>query len=316
MKKVLALVNEEENINYKKILLEKGIETVFAQTDDENEIAKKAVGAEAIIFASTRFTDSLFSLLPDLKIISRRGIGIDTVDIESATRHKVKVCNCQSYGAKDVAQHTVALMLSLIHRIPTYDNRLKDENNWCYTDIPMACRLCEKKVGIVGFGRISKAISAMLSGFGAEVLVYDPYTSKESAEKLGVKVVSLDELLTTADIISLNAPLTDSTRHMINEDAINKMKNGAMIINTGRGALIDEEALVKALENGKLSGAALDVYENEPFDNDSKLRSLKNVVLTPHIAWHSTEAIRDLDVEVTQNIIDYFEKKPLKNALN
>lgn len=312
MKKVLALVNEEENINYKKILLTKGIETVFCESTDEEVIAKEGKGAEAIIFAATRFTDSLFSKLPDLKIISRRGIGIDTVDMAAATKHGVKVCNCQGYGAKDVAQHTVALMLSLIHRIPTYDSRVKKDNNWGYMDVPMATRLGERTVGIVGFGRISRVIASMLKGFGTRILVYDPYVS----EAEGVEAVSFDELLKRADIISVNAPLTESTRHMINKDAISKMKDGAMIINTSRGPLIDEEVLIDALESGKLRGAALDVFETEPFKNESKFRTLENVILTPHIAWHSTEAIRDLDIEVTQNIIDYFEGKPLKNCLN
>ena len=316
MKKVLALVNEKENINYKKILLEKGIETVFCETSDEEEIAAAGKDAEAIIFAGTKFTESLFSKLPNLKIISRRGIGIDTVDMAAATRHGVKVCNCQGYGAKDVAQHTVALLLSLIHRIPTYDSRIKTENSWYYLDVPFASRLSEKTVGIVGFGRISRSVAKVILAFGARVLVFDPFVKSEDAEREGVTSVSLDTLLESSDIISLNAPLTDGTRHMINAETIGKMKEGAMIVNTSRGPLIDESALVTALESGKLSGAAMDVFESEPFSEDSPLRKLWNVVLTPHVAWHSAEAIRDLDIEVTQNIIDYFEGKPLKNALN
>ncbi len=316
MKKVVALVNEKENINYKKILLEKGIETVFLESTNEDEIAEVAKDAEAIIFAATRFTDSLFAKLPNLKVISRRGIGIDTVDVEAATKHGVKVCNCQSYGAKDVAQHTVALMLSLIHRIPTYDRRLKKDNNWSYTDVPMACRLSEKNVGIVGFGRISREIARVVKAFGTKVLVYDPYISETVAENFGVEAVLLEELLKNSDIISLNAPLTQATRHLINKDTICMMKDQALIINTSRGALIAEDDLVEALESGRLGGVALDVFENEPFENECKLRALENVVLTPHVAWHSSEAIRDLDIEVTQNIIDYFEGKKLKNAMN
>lgn len=316
MKRILDLASEKEDINYKRFFLEKGIEIVFLNSNDEDAIAEAAKGAEAIIFAATRFTDSLFSKLPDLKIISRRGIGIDTVDMDAATKHGVKVCNCPSYGAKDVAQHTIALMLSLIHRIPTYDSRLKQDNNWRCADVPMACRLCEKTVGIIGFGRISREIAKVISAFGAKIIVYDPYVSKEDAENQGVTSVTLDELLVNADIISVNAPLTKSTRHIIDKEAIKKMRDGALIINTSRGPLIDENVLIEALESGKLGGAALDVFENEPFENDSKFRKLENVVLTPHVAWHSAEAIRDLDIEVTQNIIDYFEGRPLKNALN
>ena len=146
-----------------------------------------------------------------------------------------------------------------------------------------------------------REIAKVISAFGTKVVVYDPYVSVEDAKKQGVESMPLDELLKKADIISVNAPLTKSTKHIINKDAIAKMRDGAIVINTSRGPLI---------------GAGLDVFENEPFDKDSKFRTLGNVVLTPHVAWHSAEAIRDLDIEVTQNIIDYFEGRPLKNALN
>ena len=310
MKRVLVLVNEKENINYKTILAAHGIETVFLESSDREEIVNAAKGAEAMIFAATVFDDDLFSRLPHLKLISRRGIGIDTVDIDAATRHGVRVCNCQSYGSRDVAQHTVALLLSLIHSIPRYNSRMS--NNQGYSDVPMAWRLGEKTVGIIGYGRISKAVARVLTAFDAEVLVYDPFVT----EAKGVRQVDLDELLKSSDIISLNAPLTHSTRHMINRETISRMKMGAMLVNTSRGALVDEEALIEALETGRLSGAALDVFENEPLDPSSRLLTLDNVVLTPHVAWRSVEAVRDLDVEVTGNVIDFFEGRPLRNALN
>lgn len=311
MKRVLALVNEKENINYRTILADHGIETVFLESSDRDEIVNAAKDVEAVIFASTVFDEELFSRLPRLKLISRRGIGIDTVDIEAATRHGVRVCNCQSYGSRDVAQHTVALLLSLIHRIPLYDSRMRC-NIQGYADIPMACRLGEKTVGIIGCGRISKAVARVLTAFGTEVLVYDPFVKDTE----GVRRVDLDELLRCSDIISLNAPLTDATRHMINRETISKMKKGAMLVNTSRGALVDESALIEALETGRLSGAALDVFESEPLDPSSRLLTLDNAVLTPHVAWRSAEAVRDLDVEVTGNVIDFFEGRPLKNALN
>ena len=253
--KVLCLASKEI---YKDIFAKKGIEAVFSSAVDEDEIAEAGKGAEAVIFASTRFTDSLFSKMPDLKIISRSGIGIDTVDMDAATKHGVKVCNCQSYGARDVAQHTVALMLSLIHKIPAYDVRVKAENNWKCSDMPMACRLGEKTVGIVGFGRISREIAKVLSAFGANIIVYDPYVSKEEAAERGVTSVSLDTLLGSSDIISVNAPLTKGTRHMIDREAIAKMRDGVMIVNTSRGALIDEEALIEAsLLSARLQSAAV-----------------------------------------------------------
>ncbi len=314
MAKVVVMGGESES--YRKIFAEHGLEIGFCQSKDEDEIARIAHDAQAIIFTSTKFTDSLFDKLPNLKIISRSGIGIDTVDMDAATAHGVIVCNSASYGTYDVAEHTVALMLSLVHSISRYDCNIKSENNWSASDIPPAHRLSERVMGIVGFGRISRWICTMIKGFGMKTLVYDPYVNLDAARELGVSSVTLDELVETSDIISVNAPLTKETRHMINAETFAKMKNGALIINTSRGPLIDESALIDALESGKIAGAALDVFENEPFEAENKLRTFKNVVLTPHIAWRSEEAMRDLKIEVTGNVIDYFLGKPLKNQLN
>lgn len=314
MTKVIVMGRESES--YKKIFAEHGIEVGFCQAKEEDEIARIAHDAQAMIFTSTKFTDSLFDKLPNLKIISRSGIGIDTVDMDAATAHGVIVCNSASYGTYDVAEHAVALMLSLVHSIPRYDCNIKSENNWSSSDIPPAHRLSERVMGIVGFGRISRWICTMIKGFGMKTLVYDPYVNLDAARELVVSPVTLDELVSTADIISVNAPLTKDTRHMINADTFAKMKSGALIINTSRGPLIDEGALIDALESGKIAGAALDVFESEPFEDENKLRTFKNVVLTPHVAWRSEEAMRDLKIEVTGNVIDYFLGKPLKNQLN
>ncbi len=314
MRKVTVMANVSPKC--KDILVENGFEVNVCESSDEDVIAKSAFDSEAILFASTKFTNSLFDKLPNLKIISRHGIGIDTVDMDAATAHGVIVCNSSAYGTYDVAEHTVALILSFIHRIPTYDNAIKSKNDWSFGSVPKARRISEMKIGIVGFGRISRWICKMLSGFDVEISVYDPYADENEAKALGVKVVSLDELLKENDIISLNAPLNSSTYHMISDESIAKMKDGVIIVNTGRGALVDEKALIRALEEGKVGGAALDVFENEPFESDSKFRTLDNVVLTPHIAWNSVEAVRDLTYEVTGNIIDYFNGLPLRNQLN
>lgn len=316
MPKVLVL--DPEGPTYTGVLAEHGMECRFRTVDpsDEAAVVEAAQDCEAILFADTRFTESLFTALPNLKMISRRGIGIDTVDLEAATRHGVTVCNCAHYGTYDVAEHTVALILSLLHSIPRYDKAVKDSNHWSTDGVPYARRLSRRKLGIIGFGRISKWICRLLSGFGMEILVYDPYLPPETPMEPGITPVALDTLLSESDIISLNAPLTKETRHMINAEAIGRMKDGVLLINTSRGALMDEAALIKALESGKVGGAALDVFETEPFADSCKLRSFPNVVLTPHVAWRSEEAIEALYAEVTGNIIDFFEGRPLRNALN
>ena len=310
-----VLIIRPENDTYKRILSENGFEYEFCD-NNEAEIFEKGQDVEAIIFAPTKFTSETFSRLPKLKIISRTGIGIDTVDIPAATEHGVAVCNCANYGAYDVAEHTVALLLSLIHSIPRYDANIKIENNWETSGIPNAVRLREKALGVIGFGRISQWICRMMSGFGIKIRVSDPYANVFLAQELGVEVTDTSTLISASDIISLNAPLTADTHHMINSEAFSKMKDGVYLVNTSRGPLIDEKAMIRALESGKLAGAALDVFESEPFENENKLRSFKNVVLTPHIAWRSTEAIRDLEIEVCENIIDFFNGKRPKNQLN
>ena len=315
MSKVLIVNTVPPSENYLKILTENGFEAEYCN-NDEKEIVTKGQDAEAIIFSSTRFTNELFDRLPNLKIISRTGIGIDTVDIDAATAHNVVVCNCASYGTYDVAEHTVALILSLIHSTPRYTAAIKNENKWDPSAVPMAMRLSEKTLGIIGFGKIPRWICQMLKGFGIKISVYDPYADLKVAEELGVSCVSLDELFSESDIISVNAPLNDSTYHMINSDSIQKMKDGVLIVNTGRGPLVDEKALIEALESGKVGGAALDVFENEPFNEDCKLRYLPNVVLTPHVAWRSNEAMRDITIEVCENIIDFYNGNPMKNRLN
>ncbi len=316
MKKVLVLGREDKR--YSDIFAAHGIECAFSNAvpTDEEKIAADGAGYEAMLFTATRFTASLFDKLPDLKMISRSGIGIDTVDMEAAAKHGVIVCNSANYGTYDVAQHTVALIMSLLHSVPRYDHRVKERYDWSSSGIPYAHRLSTCKLGIVGFGRISKWICKMMSGFGMEIFVYDPYISKESAAELGVKAVNMNELISEADIISVNAPLTPETHHMIDEAAIARMKDSVLIVNTSRGPLIDTEALIAGLKSGKVAGAALDVFEEEPFAEDCELRRLPNVVLTPHVAWRSEEAIHDLLYEVTGNIIDYFEGRPLRNALN
>ncbi len=314
MPKVVVMGGVSES--YKRIFGERGIEVDFCSSKDEDEIAAVAKDADAILFTSTKFTNSLFDKLPKLKIISRSGIGIDTVDMDAASAHGVIVCNSASYGTYDVAEHTVALMLSLVHSIPRYNHKVKSANDWGCADIPPAHRLSDRVLGVVGFGKISRWICTMMKGFGMETLVYDPYINLDVARELGVKSVTLDELIEMADIISVNAPLTKDTHHLINAERIARMKDDVLIVNTSRGPLIDEEALIAALESGKVAGAALDVFENEPFENESKFRTLDNVIITPHVAWRSHEAMRDLKLEVTGNIIDYFEGKPLKNQLN
>ncbi len=313
MPKVLCIT--APNSIRQKILEDNGFEVIFCKKDNE-EIIKLGADADAMIFENTVFDNELFDKLPSLKILSRSGIGIDTVDIDAATAHGVVVCNCPGYGAYDVAQHTVALMLSLIHSIPRYDSAVKDRNDWSITGTPMSTRLSDRTLGIIGFGRISRWICRMLQGFGMSISVYDPYVDTAVAKELGVTPVSLDTLLVGSDIISVNAPLNASTHHMINAQAFEKMRDGVFLINTSRGGLIDTNALISALDSGKVKGAALDVFEEEPFEDDCRLRSFKNVVTTPHVAWNSTEAVRDLNFEVTDNIIDFFNGKPLKNQLN
>jgi len=269
-----------------KMLKEKH-EVVFSELDPKgllNEIEKY----DALVIRSrTKVTKEVIKKGKNLKVIGRAGVGVDNIDVPEATKRKIPVVNAPGGATVSVAELTFAHMLSLARNLSKSDKTMKN-GEWEKKTLK-GTELCDKTLGLVGSGRIGTEVGKMAIAFGMKVIVYDPYLSKETAEEQGFELADLDSLLKNSDFISIHTPLTDETKKMIDEKEFKKMKNTAFIVNCARGGIIDENALYNSLKEGKIRGAALDVYENEPPKN-SPLLTLDNIVFTPHIGASTKEA--------------------------
>lgn len=247
-----------------------------------------------IIAGLEPLTASVIEGAAGLKVISRCGAGLDNVDMAAADKKGIKVLNTPDAPAKAVAELTMALIFSLMRHIPAQDRAIR-AGGW---ERPMGKLLSEQTAGLIGYGRIGRRVADHLSGFGVKVLAHDPFAKDFS----GAKKTDLDDLLKNADIISLHMPLTADNNQMVNADFLNKMKPGAVLINTARGELIDENALHDALKSGKLGGAALDVYHQEPYQGP--LATLDNIILSAHTGSYAQETRMQQEAEAAQNLLD------------
>jgi phosphoglycerate dehydrogenase-like enzyme len=274
-----------------RILREAGCELVLGRDSwdypedeyTEDELIELCNNAD-VIFAGSRdlFTKRLIESIPNLRIITKHGTGTDRIDVKAATENGVIVAHTPVHSAV-VAEHTVAMILSLMKRTKKGDQQVRS-GEWRTTDL-ISSLAKGSTVGILGFGRIGSEIAKRLQGWGVKIVAYDPYAKAEAFEEFGVeRCATLDDMLDQTDILSINAVLTEETHHMIGEKALRRLKETAYVVNTSRGEIIDEKALVKALKDGGIAGAALDVMEKEPPDPSSELLQLENVLLTPHMA--------------------------------
>lgn len=253
--------------------------------------------------------------LAHCRMIIRYAIGVDNIDLAAASERGIPVVNVPDYGIDEVSTYAVTLLLCAARKIPqTIDMIRRAEWNYAITK-PMY-RTAGKTVGLIGFGRIPRAVAKKLSGFDMQILAYDPFVSEESAKELGVKLVSFEELVCQSDYISVHCPLTAQTHHIVNEDVLRAMKKTAFLINTSRGATVDTEALYRACRDGEIAGAAIDVTEQEPLPAGSPLRTLNNLIITPHIAWYTEEAIATLKEKLAQEIIRVYEGGQPVNIVN
>jgi D-3-phosphoglycerate dehydrogenase len=244
-----------------------------------------------------------------LKVIGVHGVGVDHIDVNFAEKRGIRIVRTPEALTDTVAEFTIGMMLSLLQKIPMADGAVRiGEWSKKYSDL-IGVELMGKTVGIVGLGRIGSAVAKRLRGFNVNLIYYKRNRSVELEKQLGVKYVALNELLTVSDIISIHVPLTPETHHMISHKEFESMKHGVYIVNTSRGAVIDEKALYNALVSGKVTGAALDVFESEPLDLDNPLTKLNNVILTPHLAASSKEALKRMAVTVAEEVIRILRKE-------
>lgn len=270
------------------------------------QLKEMVSGAYAIVAGTEKYTADVLEAADQLKVIIRFGVGTDNFDLTAMREKGIQIGVITNHNA--VAEFSLTLMLSAIKNLPQYD-AVTRAGRW--SRFPMR-ELTGKTVGIVGFGRIGQRLAELLQGFGAEILAYDPSMNAKAAEARKVRPVSMDELLEKSDVVSLHLPATEKTRHLIDRRTIAKMKNGAYLINTARGSLVDELALYDALVSGKLSGAAQDVFEKEPVTADNPLFSLINNVVTPHVSALSYETNYNGSLICAESIIRVYQgKKPL-----
>ena len=282
-------------------LVEAGIEIRWNERGrafSEAELIEQLDGVVATVAGLEPYNERVFAAAPNLKVVARVGVGHEHVDVPAATRHGVAVAMAFGTNHDAVADHALALMAATAHRIGEYDRKVR-AGGW---GTLLHGRLHEATVGVVGFGRIGRAVAKRCLGFNMDVLVADPVAEPDTLARLGYRLVELDELLRQSDFVSLHAPLTDETRHLIDARRLGMMKRSAILINTARGALVDEAALVAALQEQRLAGAGLDVFETEPLP-DGPLRRFDQVVLTPHVAGLSAASLRAMAARSCENIL-------------
>lgn len=279
-------------------------------------LARLGAQAEGLIVQWHRIDGALMDRMPNLKIISRLGIGYDMVDVAAATERGIAVANTPSYCIEEVASHTIAMIMTQARGLPAYDAALRGGAWKPVAARPMAVRPSSTTVSVLGFGRIGSLVARGCRALGFRVLVADPYAPAEAVIAADCEPVSIEEAIAAADILTLHVPLTDETRHLIDAGSIATMKPGAVVVNTCRGPLIDEGALVEALHSGRVGAAALDVFEVEPLAADAALREAPNVLLTPHAAWYSPQALEDLPVHAAQNIIRFLAGEQVGAIVN
>ena len=291
--------------------------TSYDRTDGEALTIERIGDNEIILVNKVPITETVLAACPNIKLICVQATGYNIVDVEACARQGIPVTNVPSYGTAAVAQFTIALMLELCHRIGLHNHSVHQgdwtkSSNFCYWLTPQM-ELEGKTLGIVGFGRIGQAVGKLAKAFGMHVLAYNRSQCDEG--RAIADYVDLDTLFRESDFISLHCPQTAETVNLINRETIAQMKDGAMLINTARGGLVDETALVEALESGKLRGAAVDVVSQEPMKADNPLLTTRKCIITPHIAWAPVESRQRLLDCVVENIRAFLDGKP-QNVVN
>jgi len=268
-----------------------------------------------VVRSQTKVTAGVLNAGTKLRVVGRAGVGVDNVDVETATRRGIIVLNAPGGNTISTAEHAFSLLLSAARKIPQADANVRSKN-WDKKNFE-GVELYNKTLGVIGMGRIGSELSRRAIAFGMRVVAYDPYLSATRARSLQVELLDeLDDLLTSADFISLHTPLTAETRHILDAARLQRTKRGVRIINCARGGLIDENALLKALQDGHVAAAALDVFETEPLPADSPLRGALNLVLTPHLGASTAEAQESVGIEIAHSIRAALLEGTIRNAVN
>lgn len=310
--KVLVLDNVSEQAV--AVLRDQGIEAEVSPTLPEEELIAKIPPYDGMIVRSqTKVTARVIAAATNLKVIGRAGVGVDNVDLDAATNKGVIVLNAPDGNTISTAEHTIGMIMALARKIPQAHATLK-EGRWdrkSFTGV----EINGKTLGIIGMGRIGTEVAKRMLAMGMTILAFDPFLTEEKATKLGVRLVTLDELLAAADFITVHTPLTKETKGLLNAETLRRTKKGVRIINCARGGIVEEDALADAIEAGQVAGAALDVYTEEPPTNQ-RLINLPQVVVTPHLGASTAEAQINVAIDVAVEMAKVLKEEPFKNAVN
>ena len=293
---------------------EEGIEVIVKPKPSPEELRHILKDCQGVIVRSeTKLTEGIINSAPDLKVIGRAGVGVDNICLDAATRRGIIVMNTPQGNTTSTAEHTITLILALSRNISKADLSIR-QGRWEKNKF-VGIEISGKVLGVIGLGQVGGEVAKLARGLGMDVIGYDPYISSDKAKRLGVKMAELDIISQKADYITVHTPLTKETRHLINKDFLSRVKPGVRIINCARGGIVDETALYEALKDGKVAGAALDVYEKEPVTK-SPLFELDNCLFTPHLGASTREAQTGVAVTVARQIIDFLKKGIIRNAVN
>jgi len=299
---------EEEKAEFRRA----GAELILAQVQAEEEVIEFSKDADGLLNQYAFLTRKVLENLPKCKVISRYGVGVDSVDLKAATDLGIIVANVPDYCMDEVATQTIAMILSLARKTAFFDRKVKS-GPWDFRlGIPIH-RIKGKTLGLLGCGKIGLEVAKRISAFGVRVITFDPYLEKVPD---GIERKDLDTVLRESDFISIHCPLNDSTRHLIEEKEFRKMEKKPLLINTSRGPIVDEKSLIQALEEGLLSGAGLDVLEKEPPDSQNPILKMENVVLSPHVGFYSMESISELKRRTAKNVSDALSGKWPDSVVN
>ena len=292
------------------------IEFVPLQLTEKRDILRETEFADAVMVHFDQIDKDVISNLKNCRIIARSAVGYDNIDLDAASAAKIPVTNVPDYCVEEVSNHTLMMILNSAKKFNQLEANVK---KGLWGDLAIAKPIHAVRgqtLGLLGCGRIARCLAVKAQVFGIKVIAYDPYIKPEAVKDFGVTLVSREELLAQSDFISMHLLLNEDTRKSINADFFKKMKNSAIFVNTARGGLVDEDALIEALRTGEIAGAALDVLTEEGIDKDAPLQKFDNVIITPHAAWYSEQAFYTLLTSAAQEVVRALHGEPVKNQVN
>ncbi|MDD3776383.1 MAG: C-terminal binding protein [Actinomycetota bacterium] len=300
----------------KEVLSQMDCDIVELQSKDEDKLTAECADADGLIVQYAPISDKVIAAMQKCKVISRYGIGVDTINLSAATQKGIKVCNVPDYCLDEVADHSLALIMSLGRKIVDLTKAVKS-GVWDAVGTSKPVFNFKRQIlGIIGFGKIPQNLYPKVKALFGKVLIYDPYVSQEIKDQFGLEMASFYEIIHNSDFLSIYCPLNDSTFHMFDQREFQMMKPTSFIVNTSRGGIINTEALYLALIHGHIAGAGLDVLEQEPPGIDNELVKLDNVIVTPHAAFYSESSIEDLKYKTALNIVKVLKDDNPQNVVN